>query len=1014
MLKNIISPFLNRLKLTPFYLTLYYVIFSSLWMMSFKLFIYLTINNRHIEETAELGMELVFILVSSVFLFFLVRSWQNRFVTTNNLLKTIIDIAPVRIFWKDKNLEYMGCNSAFANDAGEADPDNIIGKNDYQLSWHEQAELYRADDRHVIETEQPKLFFEEPQTTPDGKKIWLSTSKVPLRNPQDEVIGILGIYDDITERKNFEHALYKEKIIAQNYLDIVGVIILVLDKDTNVQLINQYGCDIIGYSAEEVIGKNWVEHFLPKRFRKKVSQIADSLTDQEQERISYFENPILTKNGEERLIAWRNTSLFDEDGTIIGLLTSGEDITERKNAEITLRSTKEHLKSIIANEPECVKVISSNGKLLEMNAAGLAMLEADTLEEAQKRSITEYLLPQYRADFIALHRRIFQGEKGKLEFEIIGLKGTHRWLETNAVPMHDSEGNVAMLLGITRDITERKHDEAELMKLSQALEQSPTSIIITDLNADIEYVNKAFSDATGYSRSEVLGKNPRFLKSDKTPQSVYESMWSDLLIGKTWQGELINRHKDGTEYLHSFKISPIFGSNHQITHFMSLAEDITEKKQIENKMHYLANFDSLTGLPNREYMKEYFNHNLNLSKRSNRPFTIMFLDLDHFKEINDSLGHSYGDILLQGMTKRLKSVIREEDTLSRLGGDEFILLLPDTDSFGAAQVAQKILEAVAPPFSIEEHELSVTTSIGIALYPLDGTEMELLLKNADSAMYRAKQEGRNTYCFFTDEMQKKSTRNLLLGNALRHAINNNELSLVYQPQFSAINKKIVGAEALLRWNHPEFGAISPLEFIPIAENTGLILPIGEWVLRTAAQQTKEWMEKGMEPIVMAVNLSAVQFRSPNLPIIVADILENVGLAPEYLELELTESTAMHDPLRAINVMDELHEKGIRMSIDDFGTGYSSLSYLKKFNIYKLKIDQSFVRDINVDNEDRAIVGAIINMAKSLGLKTIAEGVETIGQLDYLHQQGCDEIQGYYYSKPLSPEDFQAFRENNVR
>ncbi|MDD2267173.1 EAL domain-containing protein [Sulfuricurvum sp.] len=1011
-LKNLLRRFFKHFSLTPLSLSLIYITVGSLWIVISGYLVKLFTQNPTLIYELELLKGFLFVFATGAVLYVLLRRWLNDLLSINTLLTKIIDTAPVRIFWKNKELEYLGCNTAFAKDAGKNSPEEIIGKNDYQLSWKEQAELYRADDRHVIDARELKLSFEEPQTTPDGGRIWLSTSKVPLVNQYDEVIGVLGIYDDITERKNIELALLREKTATQNYLDIVGVIILVLDTDKNVKLINQYGCEVIGYSAEEIIGKNWVEHFLPKRFQTKVDEVADSLTQEHKERITYFENPILTKSGEERLIAWRNTSLFDEKGNIIGLLTSGEDITERKKAEINLRATKERLKSIIANEPECVKLISREGKLLEMNPAGLAILEADTLQEAQKLSISDYLLPEYRADFMALHNRIMQGEKDKFEFEIIGLKGTHRWLETNAVPMHDSEGNITMMLGITRDITERKRNESELIKLSQALEQSPTSIIITDLNANIEYVNKAFSEMTGYTQSEVLGKNPRFLQSDKTSPGIYVNMWSNLIKGEIWNGELVNRNKDGSEYLHSFKISPIFGKDNQITHYMSLAEDITKKKEIENKIHYLANFDSLTGLPNREHMKEHFNHNLSLSKRNNRHFAIIFLDLDHFKEINDSLGHSYGDILLRDVSKRLKASIREEDTLSRLGGDEFILLLPDTDSIGAAQVTQKILEIIRPAFSIESHELSVTASLGIAIYPVDGTNMELLLKNADSAMYRAKQEGRDTYCFFTEEMQKRSTRNLLLNNALRHAINNNELSLVYQPQFSSANQKIIGAEALLRWNHPEFGIISPMEFIPIAENSGLILSIGEWVLRTAINQAKQWMDEGLEPIIMAVNLSAIQFKSPNLPFVIAEILQDVGLAPEYLELELTESVAMHDPHRAITIMNELHEKGIRMSIDDFGTGYSSLSYLKKFNIYKLKIDQSFVRDINVDPEDKAIVAAIINMAKSLGLLTIAEGVETIAQLEYLREQGCNEIQGYYFSKPLPKEAFELFREKH--
>jgi diguanylate cyclase (GGDEF)-like protein/PAS domain S-box-containing protein len=564
----------------------------------------------------------------------------------------------------------------------------------------------------------------------------------------------------------------------------------------------------------------------------------------------------------------------------------------RIKVEEALRESEYRLKTIIQTEPECVKVLDCRGKLQEMNPAGLAMLEAQTLEEAQNHSLTAFLLPAYRVSFIDLHKRVMSGENGILEFEVVGLNGTRRWLETHATPMRNADGKITGLLGITRDITERKKSE--------------------------------------------------------------------------------------------------------------------------DRISYLANFDSLTGLPNRIQMDDHLRYTLSLAKRNEGVFALMFLDLDHFKDINDTLGHSTGDLLLVQVAKRLSAVLREEDTISRMGGDEFILLLPASDANGAAQVAQKLLDSISQPFLLEGHELSVSASIGIALYPADGSDIEILSKNADAAMYRAKQEGRNMYCFFTEEMQKYSQRKLKLANALHTALERNELYVVYQPQISASGSRIIGAESLLRWKHPEFGNVSPSEFIPIAEENGMILSIGEWVLRTAIGQAKRWIDRGSLPMIMAVNISAVQFRHPNLPNLITNILQEVGLPPEYLELELTEGIAMHNPQAAITVMNNLHDLGIRMSIDDFGTGYSSLAYLKKFKVYKLKIDQSFVRDISTDPEDKAIVSAVIHMARSLGLQTIAEGVETIAQLEYLREQGCDEIQGYYYSKPLPPEQFEEFiRGRNV-
>lgn len=682
-----------------------------------------------------------------------------------------------------------------------------------------------------------------------------------------------------------EVALKREKEIAQNYLDIVAVMILVLDVNKNVKLINQRGCEILGYSADEIIGKNWMENFIPEHSRAQVHDVGDTLLDPKKHNISYFENSILTKNGEERLIGWRNTSLLDLDGNIIGILTSGEDITDQKNTEFALQASQKYLQTIVSNEPECVKLVSPTGQLLDMNPAGLAMLEVESLEEAKLYKLTDYVLPEWRVPFIDLMKRVMNGENGRLEFEIQGLKGTRRWLETHATPLRDSGGNITMLLGITRDTTERKINEKHIQ--------------------------------------------------------------------------------------------------------------------------YLASYDTLTGLPNRTELDIRIKELLSLAKHQNQELTAMFLDLDHFKDINDSLGHTTGDKLLVAAAQRLKRLLREEDTLARLGGDEFIILLPNISVSGASHVAQMILELFNAPFQIGEFELNISVSIGIAIFPADGDNFETLYKNADIAMYRAKKDGRSGFCFFTEEMQHNAIRSLALGNALRHALERNELQLYYQPQFSAIDERIIGAEALLRWSHPEFGSVSPAEFIPIAEESGIILSIGEWVLRSAVKQAKTWMDQGGEPIVIAVNLSAIQFRSPNLPLLVTSILEEAELQSEYLELELTESVAMNDPQKAIKIMDELHQRGIRMSIDDFGTGYSSLSYLKKFNIYKIKIDQSFVRDINTDPEDKAIVSAIISMSQSLGLQTIAEGVETIEQLNYLREQGCDEMQGYYFSKPLPKEEFES-------
>ncbi|MEJ2420025.1 MAG: EAL domain-containing protein, partial [Exilibacterium sp.] len=449
-----------------------------------------------------------------------------------------------------------------------------------------------------------------------------------------------------------------------------------------------------------------------------------------------------------------------------------------------------------------------------------------------------------------------------------------------------------------------------------------------------------------------------------------------------------------------------------VANYIGISSDISQHKEAEKHIRQLAYFDALTGLPNRVLLNDRIEQVLTKAQRNHSVVALMFLDLDRFKNINDSLGHRMGDAVLIETAKRIKMAVREADTVSRLGGDEFILVLSEADNEGVAHVAEKVIQAITKPFYIANHELSVSPSIGISMYPVDGINAETLVQSADSAMYRAKQSGRNTYRFFTPEMYVHANRILQLENALRQALNQHQLQLYFQPQQEIHTGNVVGCEALLRWNHPTFGMVSPTEFVPIAEDSGQIPMIGEWVLRSAVKQIKVWERAGLPLVPVAVNLSVAQFRQLNLNEIIIQILKENSLAPKYLELELTETIPMEDPAAAIDITTRLHQSGIKLSIDDFGTGYSSLSYLKRLNIHKLKIDQSFVRDIATDPEDEEIVRAIIGLAKSLKMRTIAEGVETIEQLEILRAQGCDEIQGFYYSKPLTAMAFEQLLRRN--
>ncbi|WP_428509900.1 EAL domain-containing protein [Roseateles sp.] len=613
-------------------------------------------------------------------------------------------------------------------------------------------------------------------------------------------------------------------------------------------------------------------------------------------------------------------------------------------------------------------------------------------------------------------------------------------------PEDPSQGSI----WIVDDITEQKLAQDALAAVTAEqhliLDHSMVGIVFLR-ERRVTRCNRSFEQLFGYAHGELDGSSSRqWYLTDADWEAAGQRCYEPFKQGLAFEGELLLRKKDGTPVhceVRSKAIdvtdlsrgsiwitmdisarknaeSALVQAKDELEHLikkrtrqlqqtvLAMEQKVLEQQRAEAHIQRLAHFDALTGLPNRVMLAERCHQALEIARRHGESLALVFLDLDHFKNVNDSLGHRFGDELLKILARRLKTAVREQDTVSRLGGDEFVLVLPGTDAAGAGHVAEKVMELAGEPFQIEQNELNVTPSIGIAIYPADGDSFDALCKCADIAMYRAKQDGRNSYRFFTAQMQAESLRVLQLENSLRRALEREQLSLVYQPQVSLLTGRVIGAEALLRWQHPELGSVSPAEFIPVAEASGLIVPIGEWVLRTALAQLKRWLDAGMEPLVMSVNISSVQFRHNDLPELTGRILEQVQLPPELLELELTEGVAMRDPLGAIAVMSELHQRGIRLSIDDFGTGYSSLSYLKKFRVYKLKVDQSFVRDLGDDPEDRAIVSAIISMAHSLGMRTIAEGVETLDQLQFLRSQGCTEVQGYLFSRPLSAEAFAAF------
>jgi diguanylate cyclase (GGDEF)-like protein/PAS domain S-box-containing protein len=538
-----------------------------------------------------------------------------------------------------------------------------------------------------------------------------------------------------------------------------------------------------------------------------------------------------------------------------------------------------------------------------------------------------------------------------------------------------------------------------------ALKAAANAIVITDSHGTITWVNRAFTTMTGYSQEEILGKNPRLLNSGEQPEGYYAELWSTILSGKVWKGEIVNRRKDGTTYTEEMTITPVSledTGNPTNTYFIAIKQDITQRKAAEKQVQFLAYYDALTGLPNRTLLQDRLSKALAGARRRKDKVALLFLDLDGFKTINDSLGHSVGDLVLQEVAERLKRFAREQDTVARVGGDEFLIVLTAVkDAADAAVAAERLMHAMTVELVIQGRSLSISCSIGISIFPEHGTDGETLTKNADAAMYSAKESGCNSFRFFSAGMNAEAMERLTLEHSLRLALEKREFFLVYQPQMDIATGKITGLEALLRWQHPELGLVPPDKFIRIAENSGLIMPIGEWVLRTACSQARKWQDEGLLAVPVAVNVSAVQFRQEGFCELIGRVLWETGLAPHYLELELTESLLLSNAQLTLSVLQDLRAMGLKLAIDDFGTGYSSLSYLKQFPVSKLKIDRSFIRDVAVNPDDAAITTAIIGMARSLNLKAIAEGVEDEAQMSFLRARQCDEIQGYYFSKPLA-------------
>lgn len=882
-----------------------------------------------------------------------------------------------------------------------------------------------------------------------GEYVWLEDKVVPHLDANGKVIGLQKVARDITARKKAELALVQNQTRLAAIVSNEPECVKIVDLDGNLQEMNPAGLRMIAAdSLEQVAGKAMTTLIHPDdrmAFSKFHTSVAQGSSGGLQFRI-------VDLHGDPHWMESSSVPLRDSDGKVISVLSVTRDITERKMAADALQKSEERYRSLITQSSEGIFIFDpQTRKIQEANPVFLNML-GYTKEEigsltlydiiaASRASIDRNVQTLMQSKQITIAPRQYQHKNGTL-------------IDVEVRASVISYGSSRIILVNVTDITERKRAEALQSALYRIAEKTAKARDLFEFYTAIHSIigqlmnTRNFYIALYDSAADMLSfpyfvddfdsapPNQRpgrgltaYVLRTGQPLLATPEVFEDLVrrgevqefgsASVDWLGVPLKTRDSvlGVLVVQSYTQSVRLREREKevLTFISQHIASALERKRAEETIRHQAYHDVLTLLPNRILFKDQFSQALSLAQRNKQMVAMMFLDLDRFKTINDTLGHATGDRLLQSVAQRLSKIIREGDTIARLGGDEFLVLVSGIHHVeDAAKVADKLLQAMRPAFDLDGQELHITTSIGISLYPHDGDDAETLLKNADTALYRAKDQGRNTYQLYTPAMNARAYELLAMENNLRRALENQEFVLHFQPQISVHTGKLVGMEALVRWNSPDGKLMYPSSFISLCEDTGLIVPLGEWVLRTACEQNRKWQESGHPPITIAVNLSARQFQQRDLMDMISRVLADSKLAPEFLELELTESVVMQDPNAAVDILGGLRGMGIQISIDDFGTGYSSLSYLRRFPIHRLKIDQSFVRDCMVDNDDAAIVAAIISMARSLKLKVIAEGVETEDQLDFLRKHHCDIVQGFLISRPVPADIFISILTQNNR
>ncbi len=913
------------------------------------------------------------------------------------------------------------CNRRFAEMLGYA-PAELIGRSTRIYYPSENAWL-ETDRRAYAAIDEDGIYRGDTLLRRrDGTSIW-SHITGSMINPASPGDGYVWLFQDVTARRAAEEALV-ESLWEQQLIFDNAMIGISYQRQRRILRCNRRCEEIFGYPAGGLRGQS-----------TRVLFFTDEAWEEAGQRVygngavtGTFDGEILYCRREGTPI-WvhaigRTLGEHQDDDTWIWTF---EDVTAQRAAEQALRQSHLELEQRVAERtrelshqldfmrqlieaiPGPVYYQNRDGLYLGCNQAFLEMIGKP--RSAVIGASVYDLAPRDLAEvYRSADDELFQHPGSQVyESRVLHAEGSYRDVIFHKATYGRSGDPGGGLVGVMLDITDRKRMEAHLQQAATVFDSSAEGITITAPDGCIIAVNRAFTDITGYSEVDVIGQNPRILQSGRQDRGVYIEMWETLHNCGRWQGELWNRRKDGEAFLESLTISAVKDNSGQVSHYVGVFSDITELRRAQDQLDHQAHHDPLTGLPNRLLLGDRLHKAIQRAHRDETGVAVLFIDLDRFKNINDTLGHQVGDHVLCEVARRLGNLMRESDTVGRLGGDEFLIVIEDIAAATAVpHIAEKILGALQDAPVTVGQEFFVGASIGISLYPEDGGDAEMLMKNADVAMYRAKERGRNTYEFFTKELTQSSLARLQMETKLRRAIDRAELRVYLQPQFCLASGRVVGAEALVRWLRPEQGLVLPGEFIRIAEESGLIVPIGAWVQHTAACQWAAWVAEGLDPGVLSVNVSGVEFARGRIEETARQTLATCRLSAQFLELEITESAIMSHAEDSTQILDNLRAMGLSLVIDDFGTGYSSLAYLKRLPLNKLKVDQSFVRGLPGDTEDCAIVRAVIALAHSLQLTVIAEGVESEAQREFLAREGCDEMQGYLRGRPM-PFDEYAMR-----